>query len=68
MIFIDANDNEIDIPALWSILSDEVVRIRKSNAEGADWVIAELKDGTVECTKLLKIDWHDKKEICRPNV
>ena len=62
-------NNEQDVKDLWSILPDEITRIRDTSEEFAckeanSYDAEKHKDYYI--TTMLKINWHDKAEITRP--
>lgn len=56
-------ENEKDMADLWDILPDEIERIRKAE-KSFNLDIMYVKGGVF--STVLKINWHDKKEITRP--
>lgn len=57
-------DNEEDMKLLWSILPDEALIIKKDVMGCQVW---ETKKEIGYTLEMLKINWHDKTEITRPD-
>lgn len=60
-------DNEEDMALLWSILPDDVVRIKCRFADGSGLVFfKERGEALFDEMKIIAINWHEKTEITRP--
>ena len=57
--------NVKDMADLWDILPEEVVKIEKDKTN-SEYCIYIYSYSAIQKTKILKINWHDKKEIIRP--
>lgn len=58
-------ENEKDIQDLWSILPDEIYKIRKGEGDSELDNTFYFKNGYVS-TVLISINWHNATEITRP--
>lgn len=58
-------ENEKDMALLWSILPDDINKIKR-NKPADYYLVCYINNPNVDILRYIKINWHDKKEITRP--